>query len=421
MDRLRSFTEIAIVTIADRTHRRILRVVCLASLLLAIVGTGAAVAIQASRPNVHAIADLKLTVDPPIRTGYQRSERLVFTPGGRHLAVACPRYNRVVIYRLTSQNEPARVADIRVEGRPVALQAGDDRIYVLQRPSGDARHLEPAWWQAYAFSGDPVGPKFRVGWDPDDMVLVDGGRVMIVILSGHAEGESNRPDPSLVVVDLADPDQPRIRGQIEFVECGDNPAQIAFIPGVRMETAAQPLGMAVVSLRGSNQLAWVEIKDLDHLQLVARSTLPGEGVPGAIAYGPPSSIFVTDVRASKIWSIEPPGRIAEDEPAPAWHSAEPKLAAEGMAVGELCLDQVDTNGRGMLLGTLPDDSALVVLDRESGSHTTVPLAGALGFGTVIPMAVAMSNSLGSTTVAVTDRSGGVHLARLLPDENANPR
>ena len=57
-------------------------------------------------------------------TGQQRSTRVVFADQGRKLAVMCPRYNKVLLYRVTAR-EPASSPPRRspLQGRPVAIAA----------------------------------------------------------------------------------------------------------------------------------------------------------------------------------------------------------------------------------------------------------------------------------------------------------
>src|SRR5690606_31507375 len=129
------------------------------------------------------------------QTGYQRAGRLAFLDRGRLVAVTCPRYDFLVLYRVTTEKTLEHFRDVKLGGKPVSLWPTKDRLYVLQRPSGDARHLVPAFWQVYDFDGQAIGPRFEVGYDPDDLVLTAEDQVALVLLSGHAEGESNRPDP----------------------------------------------------------------------------------------------------------------------------------------------------------------------------------------------------------------------------------
>ncbi len=103
-----------------------------------------------------------------VATGHQRAERLVFLDGGNLLAATCPRYDRVMLYRVTPANGLDLVADIAAGGRPVALAAGPDRLYVLARPTNDARHVDDGWWEAFDFRGKSLTPRHPVGLYPDD-------------------------------------------------------------------------------------------------------------------------------------------------------------------------------------------------------------------------------------------------------------
>src|SRR5205823_1261030 len=102
-------------------------------------------------------------------TGHQRADRVTYADRGRLLAVTCPRYNHVVLYRVDATERLELVRDIELQGRPVAVGASRDRIYVLERPSGDRRHVEPGWCEAFDFGGDPVGSRFLAGMYPDDL------------------------------------------------------------------------------------------------------------------------------------------------------------------------------------------------------------------------------------------------------------
>ena len=99
-------------------------------------------------------------------TGHQRAERVAFADGGKLLAVTCPRYNRLVLYRVTDHDGLEALNDLALEGKPVALCLADDRLLVLERPPGDNRHVEPGWWQAYDLRGERLGEKVLVGYLP---------------------------------------------------------------------------------------------------------------------------------------------------------------------------------------------------------------------------------------------------------------
>ena len=97
-------------------------------------------------------------------TGHQRAERVAFADGGRLLAVTCPRYNRLVLYRVTDHDSLELLNDLSLDGKPVAVCPTTDRLYVLQRPAGDSRHVEPGWWDAFDFGGEKLGDRVVVGF-----------------------------------------------------------------------------------------------------------------------------------------------------------------------------------------------------------------------------------------------------------------
>lgn len=197
-------------------------------LLLACVASGVGARLWADGPRSVSGGGITLTLGPTARTGHQRAARLAFCDEGRRLAVLCPRYNRLSLFGVSVGPRLAVEDDVALEGRPVALAVTPDRLYVLQRPVGDARHLGPAWWDAFGFDGQRLGDRFHVGFDPDDLLLGADGVTAYVLLSGDAEGETGRPAPSLLVVDLSDPERPRRAGEVTLAGEGIDPERLAW-------------------------------------------------------------------------------------------------------------------------------------------------------------------------------------------------
>ncbi len=246
---------------------------------LVLVGAVAGVAWRRGPAGVLSDPAWTLRVTSQVRTGHQRAERLAFADRGRLLAVTCPRYNRLVLFRVADGDRLTLSHDIALGGRPVAVAAGADRLYVLQRPAGDARHVEPAWWDAFDFEGRAKGDRFRVGFDPDDMALFDEGHKAVVLLSGSAEGEANRPLPSVLIVDLSSPEKPLCRGSVVFDQPGDDPERLL----IRHEPVAGQSGPHVaVILRRSNRIVWLDVADADSPRLIRGQPLPGTDAPATI-------------------------------------------------------------------------------------------------------------------------------------------
>ncbi len=180
---------------------------CVAWILIVVLAIGAAgaawgLSVQAARRSELALGPDRLVEVARVGTGYQRAERLAFADRGRLLAVTCPRYDRLVLYRVTDAEALEVVRDIALDGQPVAVCSTADLLYVLERPPGDARHVEPGWWEAFDFRGFPVGSRCRAGMYPDDMAVSPDGKHALVLSSGRAEGDPDKPPPALDVFDL---------------------------------------------------------------------------------------------------------------------------------------------------------------------------------------------------------------------------
>lgn len=378
-----------------------------ATIAVAAVGMGAAVAIQAVQPAQLVASGFVFEASPPIRTGHQRAERLVFADGGRVLAVTCPRYNFAVLYGIEAGQTPAVLADIRLEGKPVALAAARDRIYVLERPSGDARHVEPGWLEAFDFEGRPIGSRLRVGWDPDDLALNSDGRTLLVVLSGHAEGESNRPAPRAITIDLENPIQPRICGQVDFDRPGDDPERVAIAVTEQTGVENPPL-RAAVSLHGSDEIAWIEVDAARTPRIVSRTRLPGGGVPGSITFDG-RDLIACDTTTGSVKRLRF-GAVEDRVTTP--------IDSTQVAVSDLVrlhMQVVGSAATGPWTFGLTSGSSSVVVQGPDGTFLgSLPLTGSLGLGKVIPMGLAAASTVERAWIAVADRSGGVHLIAMRP-------
>jgi glycerol-3-phosphate acyltransferase PlsY len=235
--------------------------------LLAVAAVGGAmmaiVARQATRRTELRMGRCTLIEVARVATGHQRAERLAFLDGGGLLAVTCPRYNRVMLYRVTSDAGLELQSDIALEGRPVALAAASDRFYVLERPAGDARHVEPGFWETFDRAGRRIGARYRVGFYPDDLAITPDGMHALVLTSGRAEGDANKPSPALTVIALdSGSDTHRLLGRIALDQPGDDPDRLSV--GASGRTAA-------VRLTGNNQTLTVDLSDVARPFVVARA------------------------------------------------------------------------------------------------------------------------------------------------------
>jgi glycerol-3-phosphate acyltransferase PlsY len=348
-----------------------IRVLGVIGLALAAIGTVVATR-AAQRPRLDCSRFVAEVVDR-VQTGHQRAERAVFYDRGRRLAVTCPRYGRLVLFRVGDEGPLSRAADLALDGRPVAVWPASDRLYVLQRPAGDARHLEPGFWRAYDFEGRPIGERFPVGYDPDDLALTADESVALVLLSGHAEGESNRPDPSLVAIDLRDRDRPRIASETVFHKAGDDPDRVIL---------SERESHAAVVLWGTDELAGFDLADPLHPAATGRVPLADGDVPYLSATESDCLLMPVDTNRSSVAVAAPEDRDRS------------------------------LKGRALVASTT-DGSELEFAD----SHTRrplgrLPLRGPGNLGGVRPVGLAYCPE--RDRIAVVDYSGGVHLVALRP-------
>ncbi|GIW87402.1 MAG: hypothetical protein KatS3mg108_1726 [Isosphaeraceae bacterium] len=321
------------------------------------------VASRTSTP--HAIHGPGFVLEPlgRVLTGYQRAGRLAFFRDGRTLAVACPRYDRLVFWDVTADGALGGRRDVRTAGSPVALAVNGEELIVVQRPSGDARHLRSAFWQRYDRQGRPVGSPFDVGFDPDDLAIIEGGTAALVLLSGNAEGESNRPDPSLVWFDLVDPALPARRNELRLGDATTNPTRLY------LSRRQRHAGVA---------------------------TFEGDFIGVALADGPRLSLT---------------GRIRLDE------GSQPTLSHSDddwiILPGRRCLDPTPLNTvKPGLLAWIDEPTGQLCL-AEAGSvtpPTRYQPTGPLNRGTVRATALSFDPNRG--LLALADRSGGVRLLRV---------
>ncbi len=341
-----------------------------AVIALAILAIGCASGLaymrQSAKPEVLAIGGTTVREIARVATGHQRAERLAFLDGGRVLAVTCPRYDRLVFFRVTDEETLEVARDVELEGKPVALCSANDRLYVLLRPSGDRRHVEPGWWTTFNASGEKTGEKVLVGFYPDDMAVSPDGQHAYVLTSGRAEGGAHRPTPALEVFELGQ--RSRAVARLEFDQPKDDPARL---------TLSASGGQAAVTLLGSGTVVSVELADPAHPKQIGRRPLPDAEIPY------PS-------RGDGDWIVMPVSSGGEG------------LAFSARGLGEC------------VAGALPQESAIELL--RTSSEATVRLgrltlrSGAFGLSKTRPIGLAFSPE--RNLIAVANRSGSVHLVAI---------
>jgi acyl-phosphate glycerol 3-phosphate acyltransferase len=172
-------------------------------LVIAIVGPTLWLVRHARAPIVATAGPWSLRETHRELTGQQRCSRVVFADHGKTLAVVCPRYNKILLYRVTPGAALELVSEIAVEGRPVAIAAAGKRIVVLERPANDDKHLQPGWWESFGLDGRKLGPRIAAGYYPDDLAVSPDGKLLLVLCSGQGEGDEDKPLPGVEVFSTA--------------------------------------------------------------------------------------------------------------------------------------------------------------------------------------------------------------------------
>jgi len=347
---------------------------------LALMGAGAAywLSVQANRTSEVRFNPFHLVEVDRVGTGLQRAERVAYADGGKRLAVTCPRYNEVIIYSVTPDMKLEVASNIELEGKPVAVQAVGNLLYVLQRPPGDERHVKPGWWETFDLEGNRKGARVEAGMYPDDLAITPDGRLALILTSGRGEGDPDRPAPALEVRDLHAANPAQAIGRIEFNQPGDDPA--------RLSLSRQGKHVAV-TLLGSDQVAAVDLTHPEQPSLLGRQPFGKEDIPHLSVSG-----------EDAILSALAPGRDGILIP---WPKA---FSLPGACIA--CI--------------VPHSHMLTLLD--SGTRRLLgelPLrAGSFNLGLARPMGLAYSHERG--LIAIATRSGSVHLISVTSNANPTP-
>lgn len=145
-----------------------------------------------------------LTILSRIGTGLQRADDITFFADGTHLAMTCPRYTKFTLWQTGPNQVPSLLKTVDLPGRPQRVVAHEKNIVIVQRPPGDDRHIKPGFFEVFDVFGARIAGPVEIGWDPDDLALInrDGRLYALALLSGNAEGEDNRPNPSVKIMEL---------------------------------------------------------------------------------------------------------------------------------------------------------------------------------------------------------------------------
>jgi glycerol-3-phosphate acyltransferase PlsY len=357
---------------------------CLAGMVVvsaAAIG-GIALHRHASRPVEASAGPWTLRETERIATGQQRIDRVAFAASGSRLAATCPRYNRLVVYQVEPPGRLTLLREIELEGRPVALATLLDRFVVLQRPAGDQRHVEPGWWETFDFEGNHIGARHLAGYYPDDLAVSPGGKSIILLSSGRAEGDPQKPLPALELV-ATDPagGATRVLGRLNL-DVTQDPARLALSVSGRF---------AAVLLAKTNHTVAID------LSIPASPSLIGTTKPSA------ADVPYVSYSEDDDWILMP-------------------VASQSEAVAIASPDH--EQGVSSDVATTPVPSALYlacarhhdsVLElfhvRPLRSLGRLPILGPFNLGRTRPTGLAYSPERG--LLAVATRTGNIHMVQLL--------
>ncbi len=202
---------------ANRPGRAALWLVIGAAMVSATVAAGVMLNRQANSLVEATAGPWRLRQIDRVSTGLQRVDRVAFDATGRRLAATCPRYDRVLIYRVDDDRRLKLAREIELEGRPLAVAAWDGGFVVLAQPGGDRRHVEQGWWQVYDREGNPKGGRQATGFYPRDLAVSPDGARLMVVCAGRAAGDTKKPLPSFEILEpVVGTEAVRVLGRVEW-------------------------------------------------------------------------------------------------------------------------------------------------------------------------------------------------------------
>ncbi len=351
------------------------------AVLSLMVATGIWLAHNAARTIEAVAGPWALKETDRLTTGQQRVDRVAFATGGDCLAGICPRYNRLVIYRVDAAKKLRPVAETQLEGRPVGVVSLGSRFAVLQRPAGDAKHLEPGWWEVFDREGKRLGSRILAGFYPDDIAASPDGRLVFVLCSGRSEGDEKKPLASLDVLAL-DPEtaSSRLLGRVNF-DASDDPERLTLSASSRY---------AAVLLAKSRRSAAVDVSDPTSPRLIGRT-------PAALSGAP----FVSQSEDAD-WIMMPAGSEGNTIVLESPHMPAASAGAAEWPGG---------THPDYLVTTRENESALEILQVKPQHEVgRFPLLGPFNLGRTRPTGLAYSPERG--IIAVATRTGSIHVVEM---------
>ena len=310
-------------------------------------------------------------------TGQQRVDRVAFDVGGDRLAGICPRYNRLLIYDVAAAGTLNPVTETQLEGRPVGVVALGSRFVVLQRPPGDAKHLEPGWWEMFDREGKRVGSRHVSGFYPDDLAASPDAHRLFVLSSGRSEGDRSKPLGALDVLEV-DPETSEVRplGCVTF-EPTDDPERLSVSASSRY---------AAVFLAKSRRTVSVDVSDPSAPRLIGRTLPVMAGAPYLSASEDSDWIMMPAGSDADTIALEAPGSVSHGQEV---HPPQPDY----------------------LVTSRESESSLEIFQTKPQHEVgRFPLFGPFNLGRTRPTSLAYSPE--RKLIAVATRTGSIHVVEL---------
>ncbi len=336
---------------------------------------------NANRPIMANAGPWALLETDRLATGQQRVERVAFSLDGDRLAGICPRYNRLLTYRVDADRKLRTIAETELEGRPVSIVALGDGFIVLERPAGDQKHLEPGWWETFDHDGKKAGSRHPAGFYPDDLAISPDGRFLYILSSGRAEGDPKKPLPALEVVAIdRDGDTPHSVGRIHF-DPADDPMRMTLSASGRF---------AAVFLAKSKQTAAVDLTVSEDPRLIGRTRTVNADNPYLSASPDSDWIMMPGAGEGDTIAVALPGAHDSDD----------------LSTGTASARRAD-----YLISTRQGESALEII-QAAPQHLVgrFPIYGPFNLGRTRPTGLAYSAK--RSLIAIATRSGSIHLVAL---------
>lgn len=345
------------------------------------------------------LGNYNLTILGRIGTGLQRADDIAFFANGTHLAMTCPRYTKFTLWQTGVNQVPSLLKTVDLPGRPQKVVAHENNIVIVQRPPGDDRHIKPGFLEVFDVFGVRLAGPIEIGWDPDDIALVnrDGKLYALALLSGNAEGEENRPNPSVKIMELDKKSYMVISTtETEIPEAKKNNEDPLRILAGTMATGdgrTEHIAMITSGRNGAvRRLNWTSLTDLKwNAFWPATASEP----LGASINQSAGKFFTADSKTGQIQSWPLSGN--EITPAPVTNG-----------LRWTALQALNANSLGHEVAAISENQSAFGLIGPAGSAIW-KLNGPYGFGSVRLMNIAVhQSSENEIHIAICDRSGGLH-------------